>query len=375
MSGTKCKTSARTGSRDITNERVAEMIALAAILTNHPDAAEARAALSRIANDLLTNRSDSTIEQAIQAAPSCGIAQTLQRAVEAASERVVIFRDGVRAELSLFAIPIIATFEQNIPESQFESAISGIYGLKRLATKMKDGRFDPAQMTLLPKLFRLDDLNIMPLSIVRERGINFCTGAVNGGSEWHPSVTQMWGLKRSTAFLRFLVGQRQVFEHEDWIANEDGVCEHLHDITSEAIKRYLGLPCHVQAFCTGSFYEGLYAAMWVYKETRLDQLARATCAQTRRNERLEARVVTYGSRHRFEMWLGFFAGDQPIGGRAYRLRSRPSEDPGGCVSRITSRLEAAGIKANALTEVVPKERRFGQRIGRTVSPSMVTIPI
>src|SRR5439155_10896289 len=259
VSGSKCKTRARTGSQGITKERVAEMIELAAILTNHPGAAKATAALSRIANDLLTNRSDSSIAQAIQAAPSCGIAQPLQRAVEAASERVVIFRDGVRAELSLFAIPIIATFEQNIPESQFESAISGIYGLKRLATKMKDGRFDPAQMTLLPKLFRLDDLNIMPLSIVRERGINFCTSEVNGGSEWHPSVTQMGGLKRSTAFLRFVVGQRQVFEHEDWIANEDGVCEHLHDITSEAIKRYLGLPCHVQAFCTGSFYEGLYA--------------------------------------------------------------------------------------------------------------------
>jgi hypothetical protein len=185
----------------------------------------------------------------------------------------------------------------------------------------------------------------------------------------------MWGLKRSTAFLRFVVGQRQVFEDEEWIANESGVCEHLHDITSEAIKRYLGLPCHVQALCTGSFYEGLYAGMWVYQETRLDQLARATCAQTRRNKRLEARVVAYGRRHRFEMWLGFFAGDQPIGGHAYRLGSRPSEDPGGCVSRITSRLEAAGIKANALTEVVAKEQGFGQRIGRTVNPSMVTIPI
>src|SRR5207249_9736484 len=145
VSGSKCKTRARTGSQDITKERVAEMIELAAILTNHPGAAEARAALSRIANDLLTNRSDSTIEQAIQAAPSCGIAQTLQRAVEAASERVVIYRDGVRAELSLFTIPIIATFEQNVPESQFDSAVRGLNGLKGLATKMKDSRLDPAQ--------------------------------------------------------------------------------------------------------------------------------------------------------------------------------------------------------------------------------------
>jgi hypothetical protein len=351
------------------------MIELAAILTNHPDAAKARAALSRIANELLTNRSDSTIERAIQAAPSCGIAQTLQRAVEAASERVVIHRDGVRAELSLFAIPIITTFEQNVPESQFESAVSGLDGLRGLAPKMKDGRLELAQGTLLPKLFRLDDLNTMPLSIVREHGINFGTGAVNGDSEWHPYITQKRSLKRSTAFLRFLVGQRQVSEHEAPVANEGGVSERLQCLTSQAIKHYLGLPCRVQAFYMGSFYEGLYAGMWLYQETRLDQLARATCEQTRTNKRLEAMVITYGRPHRFEMWLGFFAGNQAIGGHAYRLRSRPSEDPGGCVSRITSRLEAAGIKANAITEVVPEERGFGRRMGRKVGPSMVTIPI
>lgn len=375
MSGSKrCKTKARTGSQDITHGRVAEMIELATILTNHPDTAEARAALARIANELLKKGADATIDEAIEAAPSCAIAQTLQRAVEVASERVVIYRNGVGAELLLFAIPIITTFEQNVPESQFESALNGLNGLKNLATEMKYGRLEFAQMALLPRLFRLDDLTTMPLSIVRERGINFGT-ALNGGSEWHSSITQKRSLKRSTAFLRFLVGQRQLFEHEDSAANECGVSERLQGLTSQAIKRYLGLPCRVQAFYMGSFYEGLYAGMWLYQETRLDQLARASCAQTRRKKSLEAMVVTYGRRHRFELWLGFFAGDQAIGGHAYRLRSRPSEDPGGCVSRITSRLEAAGIKANAFTEVVPEERGVGSRIGRKVEPSMVTIPI
>jgi hypothetical protein len=85
-------------------------------------------------------------------------------------------------------------------------------------------------------------------------------------------------------------------------------------------------------------------------------------------------VVTYGRRHRFEMWLGFSRETKPSE-VTLRLRSRPSEDPGGCVSRITSRLEAAGIRANALTEVVPEERGVGPWIGRKVEPSMVTIPI
>jgi hypothetical protein len=371
---TRCKTRVR-GSQDITNGRVAEMIELATILTSLPDAAEASAALARIANEVLTEGTDATIDQAIDAAPSCAIAQSLQHAVETASERVVVYRNGGRAELLLFAIPIITTFEQNVPESQFESALDGLNGLKDLAISMKDGWLEGAQMALMPKLFRLDDLTAMPLSIVRERGIHFGMTAANGGSECYPSITQTRSLKRSTAFLRFLVGQRRVFEHDDSVANEGGVSERLQDLTSQAIKRYLGLSCRVQAFYTGSFYEGLYAGMWLYQETRLDQLARASRAQMRSNKSLKARVVTYGRRHRFEMWIGFFAGNQAIGGHAYRLRSRPSEDLGGCMSRITSRLEAAGIKANALTEVVPEERGFALRMGRTTEPSMITIPI
>ena len=376
VSGSKrYKTRARAGSQDITNERVAEMIELAAILTSHPDAAEARAALARIANEILTEGADAAIDQAIDATPSCAIAQSLQHAVETASERVVIYRNGLRAELLLFAIPIITTFEENVPESQFESALSGLYGLKDLANSMKDGNLELAQVALLPKLFRLDDLTAMPLSIVRERGINLGMAAMSRGKEWHPSATQNGTFKRSTAFLRFLVGQRQLFEHEDWLANEGGVSERLQDLTSQAIKRYLGLSCRVQAFYVGSFYDGLYAGMWLYQETRLDQLARASCAQTRSSKGPEARVVTYGRRHRFEMWIGFFAGNQAIGGHAYRLSSRPSEDPKGCVSRITSRLESAGVKTNALADLVPEKRGFGLRSGRKVEPSMIAIPI
>ena len=104
---------------------------------------------------------------------------------------------------------------------------------------MKDGRLELAQMVLLPKLFRLDDLNDMPLSIVRERGINLGTAAVNRASEWHPSVAQEGSFKRSTAFLRFAVGQRQLTEHEDWGAGEDGLCERLEKLTT---KRYQTLP-------------------------------------------------------------------------------------------------------------------------------------
>ena len=374
MSGSKgCKYHARTR-HDTTNGRVSDVIELAVVLTNHPDAPEARAALARVSEELVKTRSDAIIARAIKGAPSCAVAQTLQHAVEAASERVVIYRDRGRAELQLFAVPIITTFEQNVPESQFESALSGFNG-QHLASSMKDGMLERADTVLVPKLLRLNDLDGMPLSLVRKRGIDLGTGAVSGRHEWHQSRACGGSFKRSTAFLRFLVGQRQLFDHEESDANEHALCAHLQVVTSRALRSYLRLPCRVQVYYVPSFYEGLYSGMWLYQETRLDQLARATCAQTRRNKRLEARVVTYGGRHRFEMWLGFFAGNQAVGGHAYRLASRPSEDLAGCVSRITNRLEAAGIKARALTAVVPEERRFNLRIGRTMEPSMITIPI
>ena len=133
MSGSKrCKTKAGRRPQNITDRRVTEMIELAVILTNHPATDEAKAALARIANEVLKKGADATIDQAIEAAPSRAIAQTLRHAVETASERVVIYRNGVRTELLLFAIPIITTFEQNVPESQFESALSGLYGLKMI---------------------------------------------------------------------------------------------------------------------------------------------------------------------------------------------------------------------------------------------------
>ena len=361
----RCRTKPRMEPQDIATGRAAEMIELAVVLTNHPDAVRPRATLARIANELLKRGADAIIDQAIEAAPDRGIAQTLQHTVEAASERIVVYRNEVRTELSLFAIPIITTFEKNVPESQFESALSGLKGLKDLADSMKVGRLELAQTVLLPQLFRLDHLNAIPLSIVRELGINFGTAAANRASEWHPFVTQKGSFKRSTAFLRFAVGQRQLTEHEDWGAGEGGLCERLEKLTTKAIKRYLGPPCRVQATFMGSFHEGLYSGMWLYQEQRLDQLARASRAQAQRKESLEARVVIHGPEYRFEMRVGFFAGGEAIGGHAYRLRSRPGEDPRGCVSRISKRLEAAGVKTKAVADF----------IGRKGAPPMVAIPI
>ena len=252
---TRSKRKRRTGPQDITNGRGAELIELAVVLTRHPRAARAKAALTRTANELLEQGSDAIIDQAIAAAPSRRIAHTLQLAVEGASERVVIYRNGVRAELVLFAIPIITTFDQDVPESQFETALSSLGDLKDLARRRKSGKLELAPMVLLPKLFRLDDLNTMPLSMVRKRGIQLGTAAVSPGSEWHPSMTRTKSLKRSAVFLRFLVGQRPTLGPDDGAAGEAELCERLGNLTKQAIKHRLGMPCHVRAVHLGSFHE------------------------------------------------------------------------------------------------------------------------
>ena len=352
-----------------TNGRVAEMIELAALLTNHPNT-DATAALARIATELLESGADATIDQAIEAAPSGGIAQTLRHAAEAASERVVIARNGATTELSLFAIPIVAAFEQSVPATQFEAALSAANGSNDLVNVARD-----SQAMLIPKRFRLEELMAAPLSVVRKAGLRLGTAAVSRGGNGFPFVTQVGSFKRSTAFVHCIVGQRQLFQHRDWSVAEGGLCERLQDLTKEAVKRYLGLPCQVQASYTGSFHEALYTGMWLYQEKRLDQLARTSRAEAGTGKNMEARVVTHGCRLRFEMRVGFFAGDEAIGGHAYRLTSRPSEDPSRSVSRITRRLEVAGIRTNALADFVPEERGFDLPGGRKVETLMITLPI
>jgi hypothetical protein len=75
------------------------------------------------------------------------------------------------------------------------------------------------------------------------------------------------------------------------------------------------------------------------------------------------------------MCVGFFVGNEAIGGHAYRLSSRPSEDPRVCVSRITYRLEAAGIKTNALAGIIAAEMGFGIQTRRKLDLSVIANPI
>ena len=345
------------------------------VLTRHPRAARAKAALTRTANELLEQGADAIIDQAIAAAPSRRIAHTLQLAVEAASERVVIYRNGVRAELVLFAIPIITTFDQNVPESQFETALSSLDDLKDLARRSEKRQARACTDGTAAEAVPLGRPQHHAVVHGAKAWDPTRHGCGSPDSEWHSSMTRTRSLKRSAVFLRFLVGQRPTLGPDDGATGEAELCERLGNLTKQAIKHCLGLPCHVRAVHLGSFHETLYSGMWLYQETRLDQLARASYAQTRRNKRPQARVVTYGRGYRFEIWVGFFAGNTVIGGHVYRLGSRPNEDPRLCVARIASRLEAAGVKTIVVTNLIPEEMGIGIQTDGRRDFSMIAIPI
>ena len=350
---------------------VAELLELAALAT--AAGAKPGLALARFVTELLHKREDSTIGQAIESAPSFAIAHVLRQAVETASEQVVIYHNGSTMELSLFAIPIITAFDEDVPASQFEAALSGLNAPKTLTYIAGEGPWDLRLIVLLPELFRLEELQAVAPSLVRRLCVSLGTAGVTRAVTPHPLVRQTASYKRSTAFLRYLIGQRRLSQRHRGL-DEAQLCAALQDRTKQAIARYLGLACQVQA-CMGSFHDALYSGMWRYQEKRLDQLGRESRAQTPRENTVEARVVvSRGQAHTFELRVEFFAGTEPIRGRAYRLSARPGEAASECVTRITRRLAAAGVRTKAVTEFISDEPGFGMRRRRNVAP-MIRIPI
>ena len=123
------------------------------------------------------------------------------------------------------------------------------------------------------------------------------------------------------------------------------------------------------------FHEGLYSGMWLYQAERLDQVARAARAELGAKRSPEARLLIHGPKYRFEMVLSFFVEGDAVGGRAYRLRSRPAEDPQACVARIGRQLQAAGVNALTVTEFSAGEYAISPRVERNQAHRTIAIPI
>lgn len=326
--------------------RAAEMIELAIVLTRCPDDVRAKATLAHIANELLKSGSDAIIDDAIRTADTCRIARTLRHAAETASERVEVLCGDVRTDRLLFAVPILTAFEESVPESQFETALGGFKAVPDLPEIFADHRVGRA--VLAPRLVRFEELSTLPLSVLRTHATTFGTSSVSQGAPWHwPMVTKS-DFKRSAAFLRFVVGQR-VVGHQDGLAAAPAFCRRLAEHVGTHVKRYLRSPCRVQVNRPMPFHQGLYSGMWLYQAERLDHLARLSWLHAHGKQAPEADLEIHGPKYCFELLLTFVVGGDAVGCRAYRLRSRPAENPQACVARVSKQLRTVGINVVRIT--------------------------
>ena len=352
---------------------VVELLHLAASASD-AGSTQQRLALAHLVTELLNNRQDRAIDRALTRAQSLGIDHILRQAVETASERTVVVHNGTAIELSLVAIPIITAFDEDVPASQFEAALSRLDASNGLADVIGDSASSLPTVMLLPKLFRLDELQAMPPSLVRRACVSLIACDVTGAITALLFDRHMASHKRSAAFLRYLIGRQQTFQQRDG-ANKGQLCASLQNLLKREIKRYLGLACRVEVIDTGSFHEALYSGMWRYQDQRLDQIIRASRARASRGSSVEARLLSHGELHPIALRIEFFAGDQPIGGHGYRLTARPSEAANECVTRITRRLAIAGVRTRALMDIETDEPVCGTRRRRAIATSMIAIPI
>ena len=355
--------------------RVAEIVNLAISTTSAADVKYLKSLLKNRIEDLLDKSHDHVIEQAIMVAPDSTIAQTIRSTAESASEGVRISRDGCDTNISLFVVPVITSFGEGVPVSQFKAALQGLNGSMELTNYVNGRQTGAGHVMLLPQMFRLDDLKGLSLSAVRKGTI--ALGNTNGSAEieQHPFIKRSGSFKRSTEFLRYLVGRHVVTGASVIGCRRRRTGTRIQTLTKQTLERRIGLRCTVDAVYTGSFHDSLYTGMWRYQERRLDQVSHHTRNSTGDKNILEAKIVTHGHRDSFDIRVGFFSNGETIGGRSYLLGSRPGEDAGRCLGRVISRIEATGIRTTACETFVPLETGFALGKKRSAEPSMIAIPI
>lgn len=356
------------------NELVAEIVELATRAAA-PDAAKAdKAQLRERLSAVLAKGWDDVVELAIAAAPNGVIAYRIRRSAESICERMRIQRDGVDIDISLFSVAVITTFDEAVPVSQFETALEGLMWSTELGQYLREKCAQASNLTILPRFFRIDEIDSVPLSAVRRSAFSLAGASGDAQSASHPFLKMTGSLKRSAAFLRYLIGHQNVTEQASPHDGQRKTCDKIKALTLQLMNQRIG-QCTVDAFYTGAFYEPLYAGMWSYQETRLDQISRQAWNLTAACHDLEAKIVTHGCRDRFVIRLGFFANDDLLGGRTYVLNARPGEEAGACLERITKRIAAAGISACVNEKFIPMERGFDLGKRRGAEPSLIAIPI
>ena len=292
---------------------------------------------------LLDQYKDDEILGAINHADSSDIANELRRTVEHVSENIHLRLNGSELEIQLFAIPIIVKFDQDVPGSQVESALSYMEWQGSLAKIFAGDDLEHGRIVVLPTFFTFAALAGIQLSLLRKCAISL---AANNGRDFFgsfPFIHKSNTLRRCHVFLRYLVGHRVLSAHKSKDGINTTICTYLQEIIKHLLESHLKLTCSVNAFHTGEFHNPLYTGMWLYQIYRLNKIATAVSSEQCSHGLPKTIITSPVSRANGTLKVGFYDEHQLLGQHAYLLHTRPGEDFDRCVTRLIYRLEAIGM--------------------------------
>ena len=301
---------------------------------------EAKKALGRAIRALVEEGRDDLIDTITRNIESKDLAKTVRQIAEASASRLRVVRNGIEMLVSLFVIPVIASFSDEIPGSQFDAVMRRLLTGTILKDAIDIDELDVREWLVVPELFELDDLKDLPLSAIRQGGLAIAAHVggrgEHGGFEHHET-----SMRRATTFVRYIIGQRAAFDEHTSPRRME--CVQLEQATRIMFERQLGMSPKIEAFYDGEFFEGLYDGMWRYQDIRVGQVTEKARCDVGRRGALAAALGIEGDELRHRIRLAFFNEKARCKGEGYRLSGRPGDRATKSVERVTERLVRAGV--------------------------------
>jgi hypothetical protein len=294
-----------------------------------------REALGLYLEQALLKGSDAWINEGFKRWPQhVGV---MRRLAEDRSERVAVTRNGTTICLSLFAVPLIFEFDDDVPASQFDARVfphDSAESITREAT-----RYAPhANCEFSPRAYRLEELRTIPLSAIRQAAFALAQGERTGQpASWPASLFY----RRRRSYIRYLIGcyrhNSQSAEHFAPRFEAEATAEQL---TTHA-RQSLNASVRVTVLFDGTYHGSLFAGMWAYQEARVRDVTRSALRAAQAP--VEALTEWHGDGPWHELALSFLSADPRVGGRSYVLSSRPGDLPLLSLGRLVNAIRGAGI--------------------------------
>lgn len=261
----------------------------------------------------------------------------MRRLAEDRSERVVVTRNRTAIGLSLFAVPLIFEFDDDVPASQFDARVFP-YDSAEPITREAIRCAPHVDCQFSPRAYRLEELRTIPLSAIRQAAFALAQGERTGEpASWPANLFY----RRRRSYIRYLIGcyrhNPQSAEHLAPRFEAEATVEQLIAYTRQSLNASV----HVTVLFDGTYHSSLFAGMWAYQEARVRDVTRNALRTAQAP--VEALTEWHGDGPWHELALSFISADTRVGGRSYVLSSRPGDLPLHSLGRLVNAIRSAGI--------------------------------